>query len=53
MNYSALTDGSGNLSCSLRDVRIRLAEAGKLLGVELLDHLIIGDKSYISLRKIG
>jgi len=34
-------------------VRIRLAEAGKLLGVELLDHLIIGDKSYISLRKIG
>lgn len=35
------------------DITIRLAEAGKLLGVELLDHLIIGDKSYISLRRIG
>ena len=33
------------------DVTERLKECGKLLGIELLDHLIIGNGSYISLKE--
>jgi DNA repair protein RadC len=29
----------------------RLAEAGKLMGVEVLDHLVIGKKGYVSFRE--
>jgi len=36
-----------------RTVSLRIAEAGKVLGVELLDHLIIGPKSFTSLRAAG
>jgi len=36
------------------DVTRRLKEAGNILGIELLDHLIIGDeKKYISLKEKG
>lgn len=31
----------------------RVAECGELMGVELLDHLIIGQNSYVSLKEIG
>ena len=31
----------------------RVMEAGKLMGVPLLDHIIIGDNSYVSLRERG
>ena len=31
----------------------RVVEAGKLMGVPLLDHIIIGDNSYVSLRERG
>jgi len=31
----------------------RLTECGRLLGIELLDHLIIGDKEFTSLRQYG
>ncbi|MBQ7795705.1 MAG: DNA repair protein RadC [Lachnospiraceae bacterium] len=31
----------------------RVAEAGKLMGVPLLDHIIIGDNSYVSLKERG
>ncbi|MGE5654734.1 MAG: RadC family protein [Bacillota bacterium] len=35
------------------EVTRRLSEAGKLLGIELLDHIIIGDGRYVSLRERG
>jgi DNA repair protein RadC len=31
----------------------RLNECGKLIGIELLDHLIIGDQKFISLKEKG
>ena len=31
----------------------RLAEAGRLLGVALVDHVILGDPEYVSLRDRG
>jgi len=46
---------SGDPTPSPEDVQItkRLAEAGQLLGIELLDHLVIGDNRYISLKESG
>lgn len=35
------------------DVTKRLAECGKILGIELLDHLIIGEKKFVSLKEKG
>lgn len=35
------------------DVTKRLVAAGTILGVEVLDHIVIGDKRYISLRERG
>ncbi|WP_337019539.1 JAB domain-containing protein, partial [Oceanobacillus massiliensis] len=31
----------------------RLVEAGKLIGIELLDHIILGDDSFVSLKEKG
>ena len=31
----------------------RMEEAGKLIGIRLLDHIIIGDASYVSFRERG
>lgn len=31
----------------------RLKEAGKLIGISLLDHIILGDRKYTSLKEIG
>nr|WP_315672431.1 JAB domain-containing protein [Clostridium sp. 19966] len=31
----------------------RIKECGKLLGIDLLDHIIIGDDRYISLKEKG
>ncbi len=44
---------SGNPSPSQNDIDVtyRLAEAGELLGIKLLDHLIIGDGTYLSLKE--
>ncbi|PAQ16349.1 hypothetical protein CD798_01770 [Bacillaceae bacterium SAOS 7] len=46
---------SGDPAPSREDVEVtkRLVECGKLLGVEVLDHLIIGDKKYVSLKEKG
>jgi len=46
---------SGDSSPSKEDFRItgRIKEAGELLGVSLMDHIIIGDGEYYSLRKMG
>ncbi|WP_438316061.1 JAB domain-containing protein [Sporosarcina sp. FA9] len=35
------------------DVTKRLAEAGKIMGIELIDHLIIGEDRFISLKEKG
>lgn len=44
---------SGNAHPSKEDINItkRLIEAGKIVGIEVLDHVIIGDGSYISLKE--
>jgi len=46
---------SGDPSPSNEDVSItaRIAEAGKLIGIELVDHIIIGDGKYISMKEKG
>lgn len=46
---------SGDPSPSNEDIQIthRLKECGKLLGIELLDHVIIGDGKYVSLKEKG
>jgi DNA repair protein RadC len=46
---------SGDPTPSSEDINIthRLKECGKLLGIELLDHLIIGNGNYISLKEKG
>jgi len=43
---------SGDLSPSEEDIRItkRLIEVGELLGVKVLDHLIVSDQGYRTLR---
>lgn len=45
---------SGDPNPSREDITVteRLAEAGKLLGVQLLDHIIVGD-TYCSLKEKG
>ncbi len=46
---------SGDPSPSKEDIRItkRMEEAGKLTDIPLLDHIIIGDQCYCSLKKEG
>ena len=46
---------SGDPTPSPEDVAItrQLAQAAKLLGVELLDHIVIGDKRHVSLKDKG
>ncbi|HZG71041.1 MAG TPA: DNA repair protein RadC [Chondromyces sp.] len=46
---------SGDPSPSREDIEVtkRLSECGKLIGIELLDHLIIGEKKYVSLKEKG
>ncbi len=46
---------SGDPSPSSDDIQVteRVLRAGQLIGVDVLDHLIIGDKCYISLRRQG
>ena len=46
---------SGDASPSTEDVSITrdLAKAGKLLGIELLDLVVIGGKSFVSLKEKG
>ena len=46
---------SGNPDPSEDDVELtkRLAEAGEIVGIDVLDHIIIGDKNYLSLKRSG
>lgn len=45
---------SGDVRPSREDIKItkRLSEAGRILGIELFDHIIIGD-GYYSLKERG
>ena len=36
-----------------RQVTARLVDSGRLLGIDLVDHLIIGDGRWVSLRELG
>ena len=46
---------SGEITPSQQDIQLtnRLYEAGELLGIKLLDHLIIGDGTFTSLKEKG
>lgn len=46
---------SGDVTPSKEDVDItkRIKECGRILGIELLDHVIIGDDKYSSLKEKG
>jgi DNA repair protein RadC len=46
---------SGDPTPSPEDIAVtrRLVEAGELLGIELLDHIVIGDSRWVSLREKG
>ena len=46
---------SGNPEPSDADIQFtkRLAECGELMGIDLLDHIIAGENSYISLKEWG
>ncbi|UDM75513.1 RadC family protein [Vagococcus fluvialis] len=46
---------SGNPNPSKQDIAFteRIVECGRLMGIDILDHLIIGENSYISLKEEG
>ncbi|PKG21569.1 RadC family protein [Niallia nealsonii] len=46
---------SGKAEPSREDIEVtkRLVEAGKIIGIEVLDHIIVGDEVYISLKEKG
>lgn len=46
---------SGDPTPSQEDIHVtrRLVEAGKIMGIELLDHLVIGNNSFVSLKEKG
>lgn len=45
--------GDPTPSCEDLDITKRLCEAGRILGIRVFDHIIIGDGSYISLKEKG
>ncbi len=46
---------SGSPEASEDDIKLtkRLAETGEIMGIDVLDHIIIGDKNYLSLKREG
>ncbi len=46
---------SGDTEASEDDIKLtkRLAEAGEIMGIDVLDHVIICDKEYLSLKREG
>lgn len=46
---------SGDPSPSQEDIHVtrRLVESGKMIGIEVLDHLVIGDRKFVSLKEKG
>mgnify|MGYP000868611852 FL=1 len=46
---------SGDTTPSNEDINItnRLVDAGNLIGIKVLDHIIIGDNKYLSFKEIN
>ena len=46
---------SGDTTPSIEDIYVtkRIVEAGKILGIRILDHIIIGDNNFFSLKQNG
>ncbi|WP_181349960.1 DNA repair protein RadC [Thalassobacillus sp. CUG 92003] len=46
---------SGDPTPSQEDIHVtrRLTECGKMLGIEMLDHIVIGDRKFVSLKEKG
>lgn len=46
---------SGDPTPSREDIEVtkRLVEAGKIIGIDVLDHIVIGDRNYVSLKEKG
>ncbi len=46
---------SGDPEASEDDIKLtkRLAEAGEIVGIDVLDHIIVCDKDYLSLKGKG
>lgn len=46
---------SGDTTPSVEDIHItkRLCEAGKLLGIEIIDHIIVGNNNFLSMKEKG
>ena len=44
---------SGDSEASEDDIKLtkRLGETGEIVGIDVLDHIIIGDKNYLSLKR--
>ena len=44
---------SGDTAASEDDINLtrRLAQAGEIMGIDVLDHVIIGDRGYLSLKR--
>lgn len=48
-------DPSGDPTPSKEDIEVtkRLVEAGLIIGVEMIDHIVLGDDSYVSMKESG
>ncbi|HDR7314287.1 DNA repair protein RadC [Heyndrickxia sporothermodurans] len=46
---------SGKAEPSREDIEVtkRLVEAGKIIGIDVIDHIIVGDETYTSLKEKG
>ncbi len=46
---------SGDPQASEDDIMLtkRLAEAGEIMGIDVLDHIIVADESFLSLKREG
>src|SRR5690606_9539188 len=46
---------SGDITPSTEDISVtrRLKETGQLMGIELLDHIILGGRKFVSLKEKG
>ena len=46
---------SGNPQASQEDIKLtkRLKESGELIGIELVDHIVLGDEQFLSMKREG
>ena len=55
INSSRAQSSIGKAAPSREDVEVtkRLVESGKILGIDVLDHIVLGDGEYVSLKEKG